>query len=132
MAGHKGYGLAVLVEILTAVMTGSAMMSQVQSWASDLPDPSNQGHAFIAMDVSSMMPAAEFTGRMDHMSQELKSAPTAEGTDRIYLPGEMEWERRDKALVDGMELPEDVLISLRGLAEDLEIDPSDYNLNLGG
>ena len=63
MAGHKGYGLAVLVEILTAVMTGSAMRSQVQSWASDLPDPSNQGHAFIAMDVSSMMPAARGSAR---------------------------------------------------------------------
>jgi ureidoglycolate dehydrogenase (NAD+) len=131
MAGHKGYGLAVLVEILTAVMTGSAMMSQVQSWASDLPEPSNQGHAFLAIDVSAMLPPADFNSRMADMRQELLSAPTAEGTDRIYMPGEMEWDRRDKAVVNGMELPEDVLISLRGLAEDLEIDPGDYNLNLG-
>ena len=43
MAGHKGYGLAVFVEILTAVMTGSAMMSAVHSWVSDDPEPSDQG-----------------------------------------------------------------------------------------
>ena len=131
MAGHKGYGLAVWVEILTAVLTGSAMMSQVQSWAADLPEPSNQGHAFLAINAGAMMPADEFNGRMQHMSEELKAAPTAAGTDRIYLPGEMEWERRDKALVEGMVLPEDVLISLRGLAADSELDPADYNLNLG-
>jgi len=131
MAGHKGYGLAILVEIMTAVMTGAAMMSQVQSWASDLPEPSNQGHAFLAIDVAAMLPAADFNDRMAQMTQELKSAPTAEGTDRIYMPGEMEWDRRDKALVEGMVLPEDVLISLRGLAEDLEIDPAEYDLKLG-
>ena len=131
MAGHKGYGLAVWVEILTAVLTGSAMMSQVHSWAADLPEPSNQGHSFIAINVGAMMPPDEFNGRMQHMCQELKSAPTAAGTDRIYLPGEMEWDRRDKALVEGMVLPEDVLISLRGLAEDSELDPADFGLDLG-
>ena len=56
MAGHKGYGLAVLVEILTAVLTGSAMMGEVHSWVADDPVPPNQGHAFLALDVGAMMP----------------------------------------------------------------------------
>ena len=43
----------------------------------------------------------------------------------------MEWERRERALREGIEMPEDVLISLRGLAEDSGIDPADYGIHLG-
>jgi ureidoglycolate dehydrogenase (NAD+) len=131
MAGHKGYGLAVFVEILTAVMTGSAMMSAVHSWVSDDPEPSDQGHAFIAIDVGAIMPAAEFHQRIGAMSAEIASAEMTPG-ERIYLPGQMEWERRERALLDGIEMPEDVLISLRGLAEDSGMDPATYGIDLGG
>ncbi len=131
MAGHKGYGLAVFVEILTAVMTGSAMMSAVHSWVSDDPEPSDQGHAFIAIDVGAIMPADEFHQRIGAMSAEIASAEMTPG-QRIYLPGQMEWERRERALREGIEMPEDVLISLRGLAEDSGVDPADYGIDLGG
>ena len=122
MAGHKGYGLAVMVEILTAVLTGAAVMSQVSSWVIESPEPTNEGHAFIAIDVGQMMPIGEFKGRMDGMIREIKSAPLAKGADRIYLPGEIELERRDGALVDGIDLPADVVASLRGLADDVGLD----------
>ena len=130
MAGHKGYGLAVFVEILTAVLTGSAMMSQVHSWVSDEDEPSNQGHAFVAFDVGQMMPAERFHGRMAAMSDEIKAADLAEGA-AIYLPGELEWRHRERALVDGIPLPEDVLISLRGLAADCGVDPAHFGVDLG-
>ncbi len=130
MAGHKGYGLAVLVEILTATLSGSAMMSGVHSWVSEDEEPSNQGHAFVAINAGAMMPLEEFQARMGAMCQEIKGAETARG-GTIYLPGEMEWEKREKALVEGIVMPEDVLISLRGLAEDSGLDPADFNLDLG-
>jgi LDH2 family malate/lactate/ureidoglycolate dehydrogenase len=122
MAGHKGYGLAVWVEILTAVLTGAAMLGQVKSWVLDLPEPTNEGHAFIAIDVAQMMPLDEFKGRMDWMIREIKAAPLAKGAERIYLPGEIELERRDDALWQGILLPPDVVASLRGLAEDVGLD----------
>jgi ureidoglycolate dehydrogenase (NAD+) len=122
MAGHKGYGLAVMVEILTAVLTGAAVMSEVSSWVVDSPQPTNEGHAFIAIDIGQMMPLGEFKGRMDGMVREIKAAPLAKGADRIYLPGEIELEKRDVALVAGIDLPPDVVASLRGLAEDVGLD----------
>jgi ureidoglycolate dehydrogenase (NAD+) len=122
MAGHKGYGIAVLIETLSAVLTGAAMLSAVQSWALDLPGPPNQGHAFIALNPASMQPIQEFKARVDEMIQEIKSSPKSSSSKRIYLPGEMEWERRDKALREGMMLPNDVIASLRGLADDLGIE----------
>ena len=130
MAGHKGYGLAVMVEILTAVLTGAAVMSGVSSWVLDSPNPTNEGHAFIAIDIAQMMPLGEFKGRMDGMIREIKAAPLARGAERIYLPGEIELEKRDVVLVEGIMLPPDVVASLRGLAEDVGLDPAQFNLKL--
>ena len=122
MAGHKGYGLAILVEALCGALTGAGMLSQVVSWISDSPELTNQGHAFVAIDIGAMMPIEQFKERMDRMIREIRSAPKAKGSERIYLPGEMEWERRDKALVEGMVLPDHVVINLAGLAEDVGLD----------
>lgn len=122
MAGHKGYGLAVMVEILTAVLTGAAVMSGVSSWVLDSPNPTDEGHAFVAIDIGQIMPLGEFKSRMDGMIREIKSAPLAKGADRIYLPGEIELERQETALAQGIVLPPDVVASLRGLAEDVGLD----------
>jgi ureidoglycolate dehydrogenase (NAD+) len=128
MAGHKGYGLAVLVEALSAVLTGAAIASQVKSWVLDTPEPTNEGHAFMALDVAAMMPPEVFQARMEGFIREIHEAPKAKGADRIYLPGEMEWERRDAALAQGMVIPPYVLESLRGLAADVALDPARFNL----
>jgi LDH2 family malate/lactate/ureidoglycolate dehydrogenase len=58
---------------------------------------------------------------MDTLIGEIKALPKAEGSSRIYLPGEMEWERRQIALREGIMLPPDVVTSLQGLAEDLNM-----------
>ena len=122
MAGHKGYGLAVMVEILTAVLTGAAIMSGVQSWVLDSAGPTDEGHAFLAIDIGQMMPLGEFKARMDGMIREIKAAPLAKGAERIYLPGEIEWEKQEVALVAGIPLPPDVVASLRGLADDVGLE----------
>ena len=131
MAGHKGYGLAVLVEVLTSILTGAAITSQVKSWVLDSPEPTNEGHAFLAINIPAMLSLETFDQRMNGMIQEFHDAPKAKGSDRIYLPGEIEWERRDAALARGMLLPPYVRESLRGLAEDYKLDPSAYQLELG-
>jgi LDH2 family malate/lactate/ureidoglycolate dehydrogenase len=56
------------------------------------------------------------------MIQEIKSAPKAKGSDRIYLPGEIEWDQRERALAQGMSLPEHVIERLAGLAVDWDLN----------
>ncbi|MBI3417119.1 MAG: Ldh family oxidoreductase [Verrucomicrobia bacterium] len=118
MAGHKGYGLALLIETLSAIVTGAAMTHQVLSWSFDDPArATNHGAAFIAIDVGAMMSLKEFHARVAHLVREIRSTPRAQDCERVFIPGEMEWERRAQALVSGIELPPDVLASLRGLSE---------------
>jgi ureidoglycolate dehydrogenase (NAD+) len=119
MAGHKGYGLAVLVETLSAILTGAAFLSGVKCWTSDSADPINQGQSFIAIDVGSLMNVDLFYERVAAMADEIRGSPKADGATRIFMPGEMENERLERARREGMELPETVLVNLVGLAEDV-------------
>lgn len=121
MAGHKGYGLAVMVEILAAVLTGAAMRTDVRSWNKDLPAKTGEGHAFIAIDVGQIAPLDEFRGRMDTMAKGIKDSPKASGSNAIYLPGEIEQQKRKQALDHGLDLPEHILGGLRDLAEELNL-----------
>lgn len=51
MAGHKGYGLAVMVEVLAAVLTGAAITKEVKSWMLDMESHTDEGYAFVTTDV---------------------------------------------------------------------------------
>ncbi len=122
MAGHKGYGLAILIETLSAVLTGAAITGQVVPWVvGDLSVPTGHGAAFLAINIGAMIPIDDFKRRVDAMAREIREAPKADGSNRIYLPGEIEWERRQKALVEGIVLPEDAWLSVVELARAMDI-----------
>lgn len=118
MAGHKGYGIALLIEIVTGVLAGGAFGPEVVSWMMDSATPVNQSHAFLAVNVANFIPIQRFKERIDNLIRSIRNAPKAQGANRIYLPGEMEWEARERALREGMMLPDHVMVRLKGLAED--------------
>ena len=118
MAAHKGYGLAVLVELLASVMTGAGILSEVASWNLDMSSTNNAGHAFIAIDISKMMSMDVFNSRMSQMTEELRNGPKAKGAEKIFLPGEMEWEKREQVLKSGELILTDAMVaSLQQLAD---------------
>lgn len=122
MAGHKGFGLGLLVETLAGLLTCGAVTRQVGSWLFDDPAlPTRHNAAFLAIDVAAIAPRDEFSARVDALIDEIHAAPKAEGADRIFVPGEMEWERRRKALAEGIDLPSDVRDKLQSIAKDLHL-----------
>ena len=117
MAAHKGYRFAIMVEILASVLTGAGLLSQVVSWNLDLEAKNNVGHAFIAVDLAQMLPMDEFEARMEQMVQELESAPLAKNAQKIFVPGEMEWAKREKALAENrLELADNMAENLERAA----------------
>ena len=118
MGAHKGYGLALMIEILSAVLTGAQIIDEIDSWILNLADPTRMGHAFLAIDINQIFPIGQFRERMNKLNHGMQQAPKAKGQERIFLPGEIEWEHREKALKHGMLLPQDVLASLSNLADD--------------
>ena len=91
----------MMVELLSSVLTGGGIVSEVKSWNLDMASKNNAGNAFIAIDVSQIMPMELFLARVNQMVDDLKSRPKAKGADQIYLPGEIEWNKRRAALDSG-------------------------------
>lgn len=126
MAGHKGYGLALMIEVLSAVVPGGPLAAQVLSYSFADPSlPTGHGAAFLAVDVRAMPGGDQFPQRLSGFLDTLRAQPKAEGSDRILVPGEREWDHRRIALAHGLELPADVRRPLEQLATRLSL-PSPF------
>jgi LDH2 family malate/lactate/ureidoglycolate dehydrogenase len=88
--GYKGYGLAVMGEVLCGVLTGAGILSGVLSWLFNPTKATNTGHVLAAVNIAHYSSIDDFKDRMEQMRNELASCPKAEGVDRIYVPGEIE------------------------------------------
>ena len=121
-AAHKGYGLAMLVESFAGVLSGAALTSDILAWGKESAQACNEGHAFIAVDVKAMLPDGQFQTQTDELISRMKNAPNAQGSERTYVPGEMEWESEQAAREQGVPLTQMAVDSLKGLAEDVGED----------
>jgi len=109
MAGHKGYGFAILAELLSGVLSGGSIVSQVGDWMRDPPDkPSRHAAGFAVLDVEAICEPGAYAAAMRQLEREVHEAPTAAGIDHVLLPGEREWARHHAAQVEGIMLPADV------------------------
>jgi len=90
LGGYKGSGLAIMVEILCAVLSGGAMLTQVGGLRV-FERPMRIGQFFLALDVSRFMPLDEFAERMLWLRNTLKASAPAAGYDEVLVAGEPEW-----------------------------------------
>jgi LDH2 family malate/lactate/ureidoglycolate dehydrogenase len=121
VGGHKGYGLAFMVEVLSGALTGSGMMDEVLSYVQHPDKPCNSGHLFMAIDVGAFIPVADFRARLDSMVRKIRNSPKADGFERIYVPGEIEAEEQERSRVRGVLLDETTLSDLKQVATDLGV-----------
>jgi L-2-hydroxycarboxylate dehydrogenase (NAD+) len=122
MGGHKGYGLALLVDVLCAVLSGAAYANLVYPTAEDgRPLPSNVGHFFGAWRLDAFRPADEFKAAMDDLQRRLKQVSKAEGQTRVYIHGEKEFEEAEHRTVEGIPLNPKVAADLREIAREIGV-----------
>ena len=117
VGGYKGSGLALLVECLTGVLGGAAIMAEMRDWVGDPGGRSNQAHSFIVIDIEPLMPLSQFRERMARLARQVHDARRAPGVERIYLPGEIEHGRERDALENGVPLRGATVAGLRDLGE---------------
>ena len=117
MAGHKGYAIAMMVDVLSGVLTGSGFLSDVHS-PYKTAEKSNCGHFMIAVNIEALQPLAQFNARMEQYITELKSVPLAKGHDEVFYPGEIEANNDIANRRDGLLLPADTLENLASIARD--------------
>lgn len=100
-AGHKGYALSLLVEVLGGLLTGAG--------APILPDRRykvGNGVLFIVLNVEAFRPFGDFAADIRALTKTIKATPPAAGMDEVFLPGEPEWQTRMRRLDEGISVPE--------------------------
>jgi LDH2 family malate/lactate/ureidoglycolate dehydrogenase len=120
IGGYKGYGLSVMIALLTGGLTGGAIGSELKGFF-DLP--CNNAHLLGAIRIDCFMPVAQFRARVDGYVRELKRSRKAEGISRIYVPGEIEYETVQRQLREGITLRPVVEQGVIALAQRLGIRP---------
>jgi LDH2 family malate/lactate/ureidoglycolate dehydrogenase len=117
MAGHKGYAIALMMDVLAGVLSGSAIGSEVAG-PFQAERRGGNGHLFIALDVAAFLEPEAFAARMEQLVADVK----AEGLEAVQIPGELEDRNAARGRAEGIALPERTVADLRRLAAETGVD----------
>jgi L-2-hydroxycarboxylate dehydrogenase (NAD+) len=118
--GHKGYGLDLLVDILSGVLSGSGYLNLLYPKSAEgKPLPSLVGHFFGALRIDYFRPVVEFKNDMDDLIRRLKNSAKAERQKRIFIHGEKEFELEEKYRKEGIPLYFKVYEDLKSIASEV-------------
>jgi L-2-hydroxycarboxylate dehydrogenase (NAD+) len=115
LRGYKGYGLALLVDLLSGVLSGAAYGTGVGHPSH--PNNADVGHFFAALKIENFRPVDQFKADMDDYIRALKASPKLPGQERIYIPGEKEFEQAECCQVDGVPLLAEIVAALKAAGE---------------
>lgn len=115
MGGHKGYGLALAVDILAGVLTGAGFADGVKSLLQQWDEPQHVGHLMIVIDPARFMPWELFAQRMSLLRRSIRAVPPLNPKAPVVIPGEPEAQIARERSSHGIPMQESVFESLKGL-----------------
>ncbi len=122
LAGYKGYGLATMVEILSASLCQGMFLKDLLGFA---PDGSRRpymlGHFFLAIDIAHFVPLEASKRTTGQIMRDLQNARRAPGEERIYVAGEKEYEKEKQVRQQGIAVNENLRRELETMRDELGI-----------
>lgn len=88
--GYKGYGLALVIDVLTGVLMGAKYGPHITAMYGDYDKPRELASLMIAIDPSTFTSAEGFKSQMDAMVDDLHAQPPRPGFKQVYVPGELQ------------------------------------------
>ena len=113
MGSHKGFGLGMVVDILSGVLSGGGY--------SMFPGRPFNHHMVAAYRIDAFSDVDGFKAMMDEFLQTLKATPPAPGHEKVIVPGEPEWETEQERLANGIPLHQEVIGWFRTTCEEMNI-----------
>jgi len=114
MRSHKGYGLAVMVQILSAALSGGAFAPVREQRPGD---PDNIGHFFMAIDPKAFRAPGEFEDDVDVVIDLLHATPPVDPAVPVLVPGDPEAMMREQRLREGIPVPQTLRDKIREVCE---------------
>lgn len=118
--GPKGYGLAVMVEILTGVLGGGDFAAAIPSMY-DMSQKQGVSHLMVALNTEAFMPSHLFAARVEELAVQLKASARAPGVSEVFLPGEIELLKGEASAKGGIAYDDRLLQELEDLARSLGV-----------
>ena len=103
IGGPKGYALALMIDVLAGLMSGSKYGPEIRTFH-QLEGPTGVGVFTLAVDIARFMPLERFTALFRDYLVSIRASRKAKGVPRIYLPGEIEYEKELKNFGEGIEI----------------------------
>ncbi|KAL3452955.1 Malate/L-lactate dehydrogenase [Aspergillus insuetus] len=125
MGGPKGSALAIMMDVFSGVLSGSAFAGEVTG-PYDPSKPADVGHFLMAIKPDLFVSLEDFKARMDYLYQRVVGSDKMADVDRIYYPGEIEQITREKRLVEGIPFTEAEIESLNKEAELVGVEKLKY------
>ena len=122
LGGYKGYALAVLVEILSGVLSGAGVGHGVGRLYED-EHAQDVGHFHLALDAGRLAGRERAAEALGRLLADLKAVPPAPGVDEVLVPGEPEARARAERERDGIPLPPTLWATLEELSGELGVSP---------
>jgi L-2-hydroxycarboxylate dehydrogenase (NAD+) len=124
IGGYKGYGITLIMDLLTGVLADSSYGPRVKPIDNEV-EPAGTAHSFMAIALSAFTDVAAFKARMDAYIDEIKSSKKTKGSEAIYVAGEPENIKMQERMEKGIPLQAKVAAELSALGKDLEI-PAEF------
>lgn len=118
--GAKGFGLALMVEILAGVITGAGVSHGVKSMYADFAESGHSGHFLLALDISRWMPLDDYFARFETLVAAVRAS---DPNGDIRLPGEIRWQAFKENRERGIRLDPHLLAALADLSSPYGIEP---------
>ena len=113
--GAKGYGVALMVEILSGVISGAGISHQVGSMFQNFESNGHNGHFFMALNVAHFMPLETYYDRLETLIDLIRQSGE-DGDAHVSIPGEGRWAAHERASREGICLDERIAQVLEKLA----------------
>jgi LDH2 family malate/lactate/ureidoglycolate dehydrogenase len=122
MGGPKGSALAIMMDVFSGVLSGSAFAGHVTN-PYDPTKPADVGHFLVAIKPDVFMSLEDFRGRIEYLYQRVVGSDPADGVQRIYFPGELEQLAQVERLEKGIPITQSELDALNREAEQVSAKP---------
>jgi LDH2 family malate/lactate/ureidoglycolate dehydrogenase len=116
MGGHRGFGIALMWEVLTGILSGGEMWGPTVRGISD-DESAGQSTFLLAIDPAVAMPVETFTARVDGLIDMVHASPPAPGVDRVVVPGERSAEMAKAREREGIRIAASRVDELRKVGE---------------
>lgn len=124
IADYKGYGIALCIGIFTGLLSGGSFDVDVPHPNIHIAKPGDNSFFMAAIRVDQFVPVEQFKKRMDEVIRLIKTTELASDADRIYLPGEKEYEMEKQRRITGIPLSEKMIDELKSLAQEAGVSTS--------